>query len=395
MNRKDQIEKDRFYSEVIERSSDKKIIIYGASMIAQEAVKEIKKRNGEIWSLCVSRKELNRKEIEGIPVLEISEIPFRICENALFIIAMKVANQKAVHKILEEKGIIDYIDVPANLCMTSVNSQRIFIPGMEITTRIGCSVNCRYCPQDVLCRTYNIKHNENVLSLDNFKTCLDKMPKDTLILFSGFVEPFLNPECIDMMEYSVQRGHRTLLNTTLVGMKMEDAKRLTKLPIEVVTLHTPDKDGYATIPMTKEYFDVLDFLLESRKKDGRPFLDTANCQSIPHPEIVRFINNRISFGNLVMIDRAGNLSDLEVDEGVCRTGRIACERSAALNRNVLLPDGTIVLCCMDFGLQHELGNLLYDSYDDILNGQAMKEIRKNMTDGGDVLCRKCSFAVQL
>lgn len=396
MDRKDQIERDKkqFYSELLEMAKGKKIIIYGASMIAREVLKETKIRGQEIWAFCVSRKELNRKEIEQIPVLQIDEIPIEICVHALFVIAMKTANQKAVHKILEAKGVVDYVDVPADLCITSVNNQRIFIPGMEITTKIGCSVNCKYCPQDILCRTYTARHSEKLLSLNNFKFCLDKMPKDTLILFSGFVEPFLNPECIDMMEYSVKQGHRTLLNTTLVGMNMKDAQRLVKLPVEVVTLHTPDKDGYATIPMTKEYFEVLDFLLESRKNDNSPFIDTANCQSTPHPEIVKFINNRISFGNLVMIDRAGNLGGSEIDEGVCHTGSIICDRSVALNRNVLLPDGTVVLCCMDFGLQHELGNLLYDSYDDIINGQVMGKIRKNMENGGEVLCRRCSFAVQ-
>lgn len=198
-----------------------------------------------------------------------------------------------------------------------------------------------------------------------------------------------------MMEYSVQQGHRILLNTTLVGLNMEDARRLAILPVEAVVLHTPDKEGYATIPMTKEYFAVLDFLLESRKEDNRPFFDMANCQSTPHPQIVNFINNRVSFANLVLIDRAGNLSGSEVDQGVCHTGKIICEKSVALNRNILLPDGTVVLCCMDFGLQHELGNLLYDSYDDIINGQLMNEIRKNMVDGGEILCRRCSSARQM
>ena len=70
---------------------------------------------------------------------------------------------------------------------------------------------------------------------------------------------------------------------------MEDARRLVKLPVEAVTLHTPDKEGYANIPMTKEYFEVMDFLLESKKGDNRSFFDTANCQGTPHPEIVNLL----------------------------------------------------------------------------------------------------------
>ena len=397
MDRKEELdkEKERFYEMLLKKANNKRIIIYGASLIANDVLKELNKRGREVWCCCVSEKDVNRKEVNGVPVLQITEIPSQISADALFVIAMKLPNQRIVHKILAEREITDYMDVPEDLSVPSVNQQRIFIPGMEITTKIGCSVNCKFCPQDVLCHAYSTKHNKNLLSLRNFQICLDKMPHDTLILFSGFVEPFLNPKCIDMIEYCVQTGHRTLLNTTLVGMSMEDAHRLVKLPVEVVTLHTPDQDGHAVIPMTKEYFEVLDFLLESKKNDNSPFLDTANCQSTPHPEIIRFINNRVSFANLVLIDRAGNLGGTEIDEKVCHIGKIVCERSVGLNRNVLLPDGTVVLCCMDFGLQHELGNLLYDSYDDIINGQIMQNIKKNMTDGGEVLCRKCSFARQV
>lgn len=67
MDRQDQIEqeKEQFYSELIKKAADKKMIIYGAGMIAQEVIKEIKMRGGEIWAACVTRKELNRKKVGG------------------------------------------------------------------------------------------------------------------------------------------------------------------------------------------------------------------------------------------------------------------------------------------------------------------------------------------
>ena len=57
-----------------------------------------------------------------------------------------------------------------------------------------------------------------------------------------------------------------------------------------------------------------------------------------------------------------------------------------------MPDGAVVLCCMDFGLRHELGNLIYNSYDELVNSKALCEIKACMENDGDVLCRKCSFA---
>jgi adenine C2-methylase RlmN of 23S rRNA A2503 and tRNA A37 len=71
---------------------------------------------------------------------------------------------------------------------------------LEITTKIGCSNMCSYCPQQKIIRAYNDK--ETIMSLETFKICLDKVPKDVVIVFSGFCEPFLNPICIKMIKYA-------------------------------------------------------------------------------------------------------------------------------------------------------------------------------------------------
>lgn len=61
---------------------------------------------------------------------------------------------------------------------------------------------------------------------------------------------------------------------------------------------------------------------------------------------------------------------------------------------MLLPDGTVVLCCMDYGMEHIMGNLLFDSYEDIINGREANKIRRNMAEETErILCRKCQYAV--
>ena len=72
---------------------------------------------------------------------------------------------------------------------------------MEINTMIGCRVDCDFCPQTLLMDKYSSQNKiENVsygnpvfMSFETFKTCLDKMPKALRIIFSGYAEPFLNP----------------------------------------------------------------------------------------------------------------------------------------------------------------------------------------------------------
>ena len=73
--------------------------------------------------------------------------------------------------------------------------QRKYAGRLEITTRIGCNVNCIYCPQKRLVSRYVETAQGGPIiemTLDTFKVCIDKLPQDTRIDFSGMAEPWLN-----------------------------------------------------------------------------------------------------------------------------------------------------------------------------------------------------------
>lgn len=96
-----------------------------------------------------------------------------------------------------------------------------------------------------------------------------------------------------------------------------------------------------------------------------------------------------------MSDRAGNLENKDNKlRGGEKCGRIYCERAVNLNHNVLLPDGTVVLCCNDFGMKHVLGNLLKEDYDSIISSEQMRLVKRgmNIDESLSILCRKCMFA---
>lgn len=79
-----------------------------------------------------------------------------------------------------------------------------------------------------------------------------------------------------------------------------------------------------------------------------------------------------------------------------KKGKIICNRTKDLNHWVLLPDGTVVLCCMDFGLKHPLGNLLTDNYDDIIAKKEYQSIISAMSDEKvDIICRKCTSSKEV
>lgn len=66
-----------------------------------------------------------------------------------------------------------------------------------------------------------------------------------------------------------------------------------------------------------------------------------------------------------------------------------------INHNVLLPDGRMVLCSNDWGMKHILGNLLDQSYQDIIQGKEAQYVRSVMKkkENGFIICKKCFQAI--
>lgn len=369
------------------------VVIFGAGVSAFHLYKKMQELQVKVEAFLVSDKGTNKNDIEGIPVIQIDESQFDRKETLVLIGVVKVPAEEII-EILYKNGFQHYFKLDEDIAWGDLENARRKLPAIEITTQIGCSVNCKYCPQDVLLSRYfaNNKDREKRLTLENYKKCLQNLPEDTIITFSGFCEPFLNPECSDMICYTVKHGNRISLHTTLVGMTMKDFEKIKNLPFENIILHTPDKYKYANIPITDTYLKVLDSMLDARNQKGEPLIKIANCQSEPDEKILQIINHRVSFSSAKLVDIAGNIKKEEIYENNNHEGAIECVKSPEFHRNVLLPDGTLVLCCMDFGLKHELGNLLYNSYNEIVNGKVLRDIKDNMKNGGNVLCRKCSDA---
>ncbi|MBR5421949.1 MAG: radical SAM protein [Lachnospiraceae bacterium] len=269
---------------------------------------------------------------------------------------------------------------------------------IEVTTRMGCKVNCRYCPQKLALEKYFAadKKRESVLSFEKFREYLDKIPRDVQIIFSGMCEPWLNAECTDMVEYAARDGREVDIYTTLVGMNHEDYRRIRNLKLHYFVLHVADKDNNATIPVTEEYKSLLKEIVEGHKS-GRLPITSISVHGQMHPEICDIMKEAEGVPVLSEIyDRAGNL---ESDEGVTisqkgeKKGSLCCTKcnGFSLDDNYLLPDGTMLVCPMDWGLEYELGTLETESYEEISEGKVKQEFRKRMRSSkyGPVLCRHC------
>jgi len=86
------------------------------------------------------------------------------------------------------------------------------------------------------------------------------------------------------------------------------------------------------------------------------------------------------------ISRAGNLYPVKEE----LPGPLHCDASGNyFNRNEVLPNGDVYLCCCDYGLKHKIGNLLKQSWDS-LDRDSIRTLAA--ATSSDLLCRSCEYA---
>lgn len=374
------------------RSVSKKLYIYGAGKYGQDIYKVLRKKNVAVDGFIVTAYE-GTTSLFGLPILE-----FRTMKESDIgiVVGVNRRNAGSVKEVIESSGFnMKKVVWGYELIENQAVRGGYVTPTIEITTRIGCKVNCRFCPQSTLIQNYfkNDADRASVMSLDTFSECLNKTPKDCMIKFCGMSEPFLNPECLEMIKLAVSSGRTVDLYTTLVGVDVSIVEQLCEIPFGFVVLHLADKYGYANIPLTEEYYIMVDMLINMKRKDGRSFVNMCNAQAEPDEKILELCEGKYDMLT-TMFDRAGNLNDPQLFKKECLSGAISCSLCGPkLDHNTLLPDGTLLLCCQDYSMKHVIGNLLENSYEEIINGNEIARVKHDMSvDGGDILCRHCSCA---
>jgi Iron-sulfur cluster-binding domain len=118
-----------------------------------------------------------------------------------------------------------------------------------------------------------------------------------------------------------------------------------------------------------------------------------------HPVVGAWLRQHaVDFMEFQLQDRAGNLNTGKVKArmstpiraAVKPSGKLRCDR---IYPNVLLPNGDVVLCCMDWSAEHVLGNLKQDRFEDLYRSETFQRVLRGLREpGADVLCRTCTEA---
>jgi len=248
---------------------------------------------------------------------------------------------------------------------------------MEFTLVVSHCLGCSFCPQDKLGEAYD--DIKKIMGMEEFNLILSKLPPDCQIDFTGFSEPFLNPNACRMIEAAYATGRQVHLYTTLVGLKPCCVAVLKSIQPTVVRIHVPD--GKALKLPEEMWIHTHEQFLETRVK--------ASYMAMMEPSdlIKRYLAVKgIPLELPEMLSRGGNLSNVA---GKHINGPMRC----TMNRwhsNVVLPNGDVYGCCMDYGLTVHLGNLIEQPYSDIFHkGEKWKH---NMEKRAEGICARCEWA---
>ena len=245
---------------------------------------------------------------------------------------------------------------------------------------VGCPLMCSFCPQENLRDNYGDK--AKYMKPMDLVTVLCKLPSNTRIDFSGMSEPWVNPDCTTMLESVLYMGFNIAIYTTLYGMTNEDAHKVKKLlenhpkQVEVIMFHLPDSNGNMKgWKYSEEWVESLKIMTELELPCGFGAM-TMDGSGKVHADLQDMIGDLAGWQGHT---RADSLNVEQVGEqALSVTPRhefaLTCASTPFYDRNVLLPNGDVVLCCMDYNLKHVIGNLLTQTYDEIFAGKPLLDL---------------------
>ena len=256
------------------------------------------------------------------------------------------------------------------------------MPSLEITTVIGCTLMCTYCPQLELRSAYG-RDASKKMALADFEYFLGKVPKHVRIDFSGMAEPWLNDSATLMLEHALRQGYKVAVYTTLEGMDERNAAQVLALlqeygtQVEELCLHLPDAQGNMRGWRVSEVYRrvLATFLSEGKDLPIKHFtVMTMDKGGDFHPDIRNLLGTRAR--PFQGHSRAGSLSDREIEPPPTprHDAAVSCKSTPYYDRNVVLPNGDVVLCCMDYNLKHIIGNLHRDDYYALFRSEVLRDL---------------------
>ena len=283
---------------------------------------------------------------------------------------------------------------------------------LELCSTWLCGRMCDYCPQtDFLKAGKKMfpKKRYKFLSIDLFKKIIKNInPDTTIIQWTGFTEPLDTPDFGSINKILLEKKFDISISTTLIGKEKSKIWFLENIDkFKKITLHLPDNEKIMKGDFNNEYEEFFSKCLKKiiQKKMiniTTLFLIGDNFHEKIKETIFKFKKNHnlniITADNLntrnssIDVKKFGyqitsNGSTKEKDNNIISDHNFYCAYKR-LNCNIVLPDGTVVLCCNDYKLKNVIGNLESEKLETIVD-KFIIEHGSSFIEGSYKGCLQC------
>jgi radical SAM protein with 4Fe4S-binding SPASM domain len=261
---------------------------------------------------------------------------------------------------------------------------------IELTNR--CNLNCSGCPRKKMNRPYGD------MSFDLFKRIIDKgYPYIYFSWLHLFGEPLLNSNVAAMVSYASKKQVACGISTNATVLNQELARNLcmSKLDTIIISIDATTDQTYNKIRRGGNFGQVIKntetlLNLPERKNIKHTIIQMVKMKKNQH-EVDDFINKWKGFSRNVHIKEedswAGYFKNNSKSNSIMR---FPCCK--LWDRLTVDWQGNVSICCRDFRMQVNLGNLKTDGLKSLWNGNKMVALRKSHINNklDDVpLCQHC------
>lgn len=241
-----------------------------------------------------------------------------------------------------------------------------------------CNLNCKFCYRD------NIEREINYLSLYAFNNIINKLPKGSVITFTGNGEPLMNINTYEMISIANTKGFKTRIITNGTALNKKNAKKLIDSNITnvVFSFDSIDKDTYEKLRVNSKYFDtlknILYFIKLARDNNKNIFITISSVQS---PEVIRYNKNSKIFWSEIPIDNYFEAKLLNIHGESKMNNKIEKEEEYDICTNPWITmkvnsDASTNICALDINGTYNVGSFKNSNFNEIYNSQDSKKLRK-------------------
>jgi len=272
---------------------------------------------------------------------------------------------------------------------------------IEITNM--CNLKCKFCPETTRVKQF--------MSMQNFKEIISKIHKYTgLVCLHVKGEPLMHKDLDEILQVLEEYNLKTNITTngTLLEKNIDILKTSKALRQINISIHSITQNESLNTEYLHKILNNVDKLENTIISYRLWNIDDIKQNDI-NKEIIKELENYYKIPDLIEKLKQNNFLELRKNIFINQdteftwpdiNSKAIVEKGRCLalkDQIAILVDGTVVPCCLDNNGDINLGNILNEEFEDILNKDKTINIKNNFKNGiiTEKLCKTCGFLKKL